>query len=115
LWGCAVTDQKIKINVGDLVRLKDDIELDVGVGLIVETRSNNGDVVDLFHERQTNVPYEFTPNHDLWDIEEIPEYLLYKPIYLVLWQSGDPSTESNRPVWMFSTELVLVSEVKNGT
>ncbi len=97
------------IAVGDLVRLKDDADLDVGLGLIVEVRSSSSDVAELFHERTIEVPYEFTPNQELWDVEDIPEYLLYKPIYLVLWQSGDPATESSRPVWMFSTELVLVS------
>jgi len=102
---------KKKITVGDLVRLKDDTNLDVGLGLIVELRENNSDALELFHDRQTNVPYEFSPSTELWSVDDIPEYLLYKPIYLVLWQTGDPVTDSTRPVWMFSTELVLVSGV----
>jgi hypothetical protein len=100
------------IVVGDLVRLKDDENLGIGLGLIVEIRESSADVTDLFHERTVDVPYEFSPSTDLWDIDDIPEYLLYKPIYLVLWQSGDPATDSSYPVWMFSSELVLVSEAR---
>ena len=104
-----------QINIGDLVRLKDDIDLDIGLGLIVEVRSNSMDALDLFHERNEEVPYEFTPNQELWDVEEIPEYLLYKPIYLVMWQGGDPVDRTYRPVWMFSSELMLVSAgIKSG-
>ena len=40
-------------------------------------------------------------------IDEIEEFLLFKPIYLVLWQ-GEAIAPSESPVWMFSTELKLV-------
>ena len=42
-------------------------------------------------------------------IDEIEEFLLFKPIYLVLWQ-GEAIAPSESPVWMFSTELKLAHE-----
>ena len=41
-------------------------------------------------------------------LEEIPEFLLYKPIYLVLWQ-GENISPNDRPVWMFRTEIETVN------
>ena len=81
------------IKVGDLVRLVDDEELDVGIGLILEERQDSRDAV----EDMTNRSPDFF-------LEEIPEFLLYKPVYLVLWQ-GVSISPTNKPVWMFRTEL----------
>ena len=91
------------INIGDLVRLRDDKNLSVGVGLVLAEKDSNS-----FAEAIKEQYYE-DPNY----IEEIEEFLLYKPIYLVLWQGDIISSNNESPVWMFVTELDLI-EAKQG-
>lgn len=86
------------INIGDLVKLRDDKDLSVGVGLVLAAKDGN-----TFAEEVKEQYYEEDPNY----IEEIEEFLLYQPIYLVLWQ-GDVVSPSEHPVWMFVTELDLI-------
>jgi len=87
------------INVGDLVKLRDDKDLSVGVGLVLAQKDGNS-FAEAIKEQ-----YE-DPNY----IEEIEEFLLYKPIYLVLWQGDVVSSNNESPVWMFITELDLVEK-----
>ena len=85
-----------KIKVGDLVRLKDDKDLDVGVGLVLgEKEVGFTEIMKRYHVDNP----EF--------IEDIEEFLLYKPIYLVLWQ-GEHIAPNDKPVWMFSTEITVL-------
>lgn len=93
-----------EIKVGDLVRLKDDSGLNVGVGVVLEKRDDCSKIQDLVEDLRSNGDVD--PEIPL---EEIPEYLLFKPIYLVLWQ-GDNISPTDRPVWMFKTELALVEK-----
>ena len=86
------------ISVGDLVRLSDDSELAVGVGLVLEERDDNRDVAEALMEQRPD-----------FFLEEIPEFLLYKPVYLVLWH-GEAITPTGTPVWMFKSELELVKK-----
>jgi hypothetical protein len=85
------------IKVGDLVRLKDDSDTAVGVGLVL-VEKDGSELTDIIKAQ-----YETEPEF----IDEIEEFLLFKPIYLVLWQ-GEAIAPSESPVWMFSTELKLV-------
>jgi hypothetical protein len=85
------------IKVGDLVRLKDDNDTAVGVGLVL-VEKDGSELTDIIKAQ-----YETEPEF----IDEIEEFLLFKPIYLVLWQ-GEAIAPSESPVWMFSTELKLV-------
>ncbi len=87
---------KCDIKIGDLVRLKDDTGLNVGVGVVLEKREDCGEIIDMIDDLR-EVP-----------LEEIPEFLLYKPIYLVLWQ-GENISPNDRPVWMFRTEIEAVN------
>ena len=82
-----------KIQVGDLVRLADDNELAVGIGLVLDERQDSKDAID-----------DMTNRHPDFFLEEIPEFLLYKPVYLVLWQ-GITISPTSKPIWMFRTEL----------
>jgi hypothetical protein len=92
-----------KIQVGDLVRLADDDDLVVGIGLVLEEREDSKDAVE-----------DMTNRHPDFFLEEIPEYLLYKPVYLVLWQ-GITISPTSKPIWMFRTELrVIEKEVDSG-
>ena len=68
------TSKVHKIQVGDLVRLADDEDLAVGIGLVLEEREDSRDAID-----------DMTNRHPDFFLEEIPEFLLYKPVYLVLW------------------------------
>ena len=85
------------IKVGDLVRLKDDNDTAVGIGLVL-VEKDGSELTDIIKAQ-----YETEPEF----IDEIEEFLLFKPIYLVLWQ-GEAIAPSESPVWMFSTELKLV-------
>lgn len=90
--------KKSKIQVGDLVRLADDDELAVGIGLILDERQDSKDAIE-----------DMTNRHPDFFLEEIPEFLLYKPVYLVLWQ-GITISPTSKPIWMFRTELKLIEK-----
>jgi len=92
-----------EIKVGDLVRLKDDDTASVGVGLVLEEREDCSEIVDLIGDLRTDLG---DSNAEI--VEEIPEFLLFKPIYLVLWQ-GENISPTDKPVWMFKTELESVN------
>ena len=87
------------IKVGDLVRLKDDNDTAVGIGLVL-VEKDGSELTEIIKAQ-----YETEPEF----IDEIEEFLLFKPIYLVLWQ-GEAIPPSESPVWMFSTELKLAHE-----
>ena len=87
-----------KIQVGDLVRLADDEDLAVGIGLILDERQDSKDAIE-----------DMTNRHPDFFLEEIPEFLLYKPVYLVLWQ-GITISPTSKPIWMFRTELRLIKK-----
>lgn len=84
------------IKVGDLVRLKDDNDKVVGIGLVLSEKSGLNILEESNLEEETDEM-----------LEDIEEFLLYKPVYLVLWQ-GETISPNDSPVWMFSTELSLV-------
>tara|TARA_B100000029_G_C17138332_1_gene801409 strand:- start:252 stop:542 length:291 start_codon:yes stop_codon:yes gene_type:complete len=90
------------ISIGDLVKLRDDSDLSVGVGLVLAEKDSNSFAEEIREY------YEEDPNY----IEEIEEFLLYQPIYLVLWQ-GEVVSPSDHPVWMFVTELDLIEAQEN--
>ena len=90
------------ISIGDLVKLRDDSDLSVGIGLVWAEKDGNSFAEEIREY------YEEDPNY----IEEIEEFLLYQPIYLVLWQ-GEVVSPSDHPVWMFVTELDLIEAQEN--
>ena len=94
-------ERKSEISVGDLVRLKDDESVSVGVGLVLEKREDSSEIVDLLDDLRA------VADEDILD--DIPEFLLFKPIYLVLWQ-GENISPTDKPVWMFNTELEVVDK-----
>ena len=94
-------EKKNDIKVGDLVRLKDDDTASVGVGLVLEEREDCSEIVEMIDDLRSDLS-------DAEIVEEIPEFLLFKPIYLVLWQ-GENISPTDKPVWMFKTELETVN------
>ena len=93
-----------RIEVGDLVRLKDDVGLNVSVGLVVAEKEDCTDFKDMLSELRTGIVGE-----DPRFMDEIPDFLLFKPIYLVLWQ-GENIAPTDKPVWMFRTELEIIEK-----
>ena len=89
------------ISVGDLVRLVDDDEIQAGLGLVLEEKQDNRELAE-----------EFSEQHPDFFLEEIPEFLLFKPVYLVLWH-GEAISPTSTPVWMFKTELVAIKKEVN--
>ena len=85
-----------EIVVGDLVRLIDDEDIQVGVGLVLEEKLDTREIAE-----------DFSRKHSDFFLEEIPELLLFKPVYLVLWH-GEAISPTSTPVWMFKTELVPI-------
>lgn len=94
--------QQNDIKIGDLVCLKDDKDIIVGVGLVLDKKDDSTEIVDMIDDLRTGA-------ERLAELDEIPEFLLFKPIYLVLWQ-GENISPTDKPVWMFSTELKLVKK-----
>ena len=79
------------------MKLRDDRDLSVGVGLVLAEKDGNSFAEEIKEY------YEEDPDY----IEEIEEFLLYQPINLVLWQ-GEVVSPNDHPVWMFVTELDLI-------
>ena len=84
------------------MKLRDDSDLSVGVGLVLAEKDGNSFAEEIREY------YEEDPNY----IEEIEEFLLNQPIYHVLWQ-GEVVSPSDHPVWMFVTELDLIEAQEN--
>lgn len=91
-----------KIKVGDLVRLTDDHDLDVGVGVVLKMKKDCKKINDLLIVEEDDEEGSLIT-------EEIPEFSLFNPIYLILWQ-GDNISPNDRPVWMFRSEIELVKK-----
>lgn len=93
-----------KFSIGDLVRLNEDQELDIGYGLVTEVRDTFDDVYDLVELSRK--------------LEEIRNSLYYKddgfyptkPQILVLWNSIK-ETRNNKQLWMYASELTIVQKV----
>ena len=93
-----------EFEIGDLVRLNEDIELHVGCGLVTDIKNNFEDVYDLKYldERIRNFREILVRRDD--------DFFPSKPQILVLWPSKNVS-EHNTSIWMYSSELTLVQKV----
>jgi hypothetical protein len=97
-----------EIEVGDLVRLEDDEDFTIGIGIVLEIEAGTQDALENFFG-----PIEAN-HHDENDFNFVDKNLyLHKPVYLVLW-SGDKNYFSDdispRPLWFFKNELKLVNK-----
>jgi len=73
------------LSVGDLVRLKDDTELEVGLGLVTKINRGSEDLMDLFGSI---------------------DWLAGKPSICVLWTKTNQHSK-----WMDAEEVTLVQSV----
>lgn len=94
-------------DVGDLVRLNEDIQLQIGYGLVTDVRETFEDVYDIV---------ELSNRIDaLKNIIELRDDDFYpaKPQILVLWNKSIFSDRTNKQLWMYASELTLVQKVLN--
>ena len=92
-------------DVGDLVRLNEDKELQIGYGLVTEVRESFDDVYDLL---------ELSRRIDaLKSIIELRDDDFYptKPQVLVLWSKSIFPDVNSKQLWMYASEITLVQKV----
>ena len=99
------------ICVGDLVRLRDDEDMLVGVGIILEKREDTYDIaISLLDDYNDHMSSKFgEKNFRPEELTDAEVELLKSPVYLVLWQSADDRTFSSRPIWMYDSEIEIVN------
>jgi len=100
----------MSIGIGDLIRLKDDEHMLVGVGIVLDKREDTYElavaILENFNDYMTSVQENFEP--EILSSEE--EELLKTPVYLVLWHSSDDHTFSSKPIWMYDSEIEIVNK-----
>jgi len=94
--------------IGDLVRLAEDIKLEVGFGLVTDVKFTFDDVYDLKYldERIRSLREILHSRND--------DFFPTKPQILVLW-SGKNMISENSSIWMYASELTLVQKVVKDT
>lgn len=90
--------------IGDLVRLNEDLELEVGYGLVTDIKFNYDDVYDLkFLDERIRSFREILARRE-------DDFFPSKPQILVLW-TGKNILSPNASIWMYASELTLVQKV----
>jgi hypothetical protein len=90
-------------DIGDLVRLVEDYNIDVGYGLVTDVKTNFDDVYDLEYLRaRIGTLRDIIPARN-------DDFFPSKPQVLVLW-SGKNLVGSNKSIWMYESELTLVQK-----
>jgi hypothetical protein len=97
------------ISVGDLVSLKGDKALANGIGLVLDKRDDTAEIIRDFVNK-LGISEDDTEVHDA--MKAANEYLLNTSVFLVHWQGGD-SKSSFRNIWMFYSEIELLSKVES--
>lgn len=101
---CLLDKTIYDFEIGDLVRLNEDIDIEVGYGLVTDIKFNFDDVYDLKYldERIRNFREIIASRED--------DFFPSKPQILVLW-SGKKLISENTSMWMYASELTLVQKV----
>lgn len=98
-----------EISIGDLVHIYGDEELRHGIGLVLDKREDTADMLRDF------IGELGSPNDN--EVQEAMDvannYLLNNSVYLVHWQGGGAKNGIHRNIWMFSSEIRLLSKVRN--
>lgn len=94
--------------IGDLVRLSEDIKLEVGCGLVTDVKFNFDDVYDLKY-----LDERIRSFREILDMRS-DDFFPSKPQVLVLW-SGKNIISENISIWMYASELTLVHKVVKDT
>ncbi len=91
--------------IGDLVRLTDDIKLEIGYGLVTDIKLNFDDVYDLEY-----LNIRIKSLSEILHVRD-DDFFPSKPQVLVLW-SGKNILSENTSIWMYAGELTIVEKVK---
>jgi len=92
-----------QFDIGDLVRLVEDYNVDVGYGLVTDVKANFDDIYDLEYLRvRIGTLRDVVPARN-------DDFFPSKPQVLVLW-SGKNLVSSNKSIWMYESELTLVQK-----
>ena len=106
------TSEHEEISIGDLVKLKDDEHTAVGFGIVIDVRTDTYEMavalIDNFNDYMSAVDEAFEPE----EITDAEKELLQTPVYLILWHSTDGHTFSSRPIWMYRSEIAVISKVR---
>ena len=94
--------------IGDLVRLSEDIKIQIGYGLVADIKNNFDDVYDM--EYLTSRIKSLSEILYTKDNEFFPS----SPQILVLW-SGKTLISENLSIWMYASELTIVQKVVKDT
>ena len=90
--------------IGDLVRLNEDIKIEIGYGLVTDIKFNFDDIYDVkFLDERIRSFREILAIRD-------DDFFPSKPQILVLW-SGKKLVSENTSMWMYASELTLVQKV----
>lgn len=94
------------LSIGDLVRLNEDIDLSIGIGLVADLKYNFDDIYDLKYilERLEDESCGLNTHH------RDEGFYPTKPQALVMW-SGKRLSKSNT-MWMYTSEITIVKKVK---
>ncbi len=89
--------------IGDLVRLTDDIKLEIGYGLVTDVKLNFDDVYDLEY-----LSMRIKSLSEILHVRD-DDFFPSKPQVLVLW-SGKNILSENTSIWMYAGELQIVQK-----
>jgi len=100
-----------EISIGDLVKLKDDVDTLIGFGIVLDVRTDTYEMavalIENFNDYMVAIDEDFVPE----EITEAEKEMLQTPVYLILWHSTDGHTFSSKPIWMYRSEITVISKV----
>ena len=96
-----------EFDVGDLVRLNEDIRLQIGYGLVVDVKNNFDDVYDMEYLTQKILKFK-----ELTADTRNEEFYPTKPQILVMWNN---TINGDKKLWMYASELTIVQKVGKDT
>jgi hypothetical protein len=95
--------------IGDLVRLAEDHNLEVGYGIITEIKENFEDVYDLdYLRKKIGTLRETMPARE-------DDFFPSRPQILVLWTIKKTKTNNNISIWMYAEEIAILQKVVKDT
>jgi hypothetical protein len=105
---CLIDKDIYDFQVGDLVRLAEDIKLEIGFGLVADIKLSFDDVYDLkiLDQRIKSMSEVLHVRDD--------DFYPTRPQILVLW-SGKNLVTNNTSIWMYASELAIVQKVVKDT
>ena len=96
------------ISVGDLVTLKGDRDRLHGLGIVLDKRDDTAEIIREFVAQLGIKDGDKEVNEAM---QAANDYLLNTSVFLIHWQGGN-NTSSFRNIWMFYSEIELLSKVE---